>query len=224
MRLVGDLSSARLRDELLDLLAEPHVDAALLRMAELGLDHALHPLVDARAALACVRGSREAMRGALAGAREALVRLACLCGGMRGHEVYEWLGRLKIRRRDQDVVAAAVTLGAQIAERLEGAPAPAPSQLHDLLEGQPLEVLVMAVVRAADPQRVGARLHAYLERVRGARLEITGDDLRGAGVPESPRIGAALKETLALKLDGFVSGRDEELATALRLDGREPSA
>ena len=45
---------------------------------------------------------------------------------------------------------------------------------------------------------------------------ITGDDLRRAGVPESPRIGAALKETLALKLDGVVNGRDEELATALR--------
>ena len=49
------------------------------------------------------------------------------------------------------------------------------------------------------------------------QLEITGDDLRRAGVPESPQIGAALRQTLALKLDGFVSGRDEELATALRI-------
>ena len=47
MRLVGDLASARLRDELLDLLAEPHVAAALERMAELGLDRALHPQLDA---------------------------------------------------------------------------------------------------------------------------------------------------------------------------------
>ena len=36
-------------------------------------------------------------------------------------------------------------------------------------------------------------------------------------MPESPAIGRALKETLALKLDGFVEGRDEELDTALRL-------
>ena len=42
-----------------------------------------------------------------------------------------------------------------------------------------------------------------------------------AGVPESPAIGEALKQTLALKLDGFVSGRDEELHTALRLLGRD---
>jgi hypothetical protein len=40
-------------------------------------------------------------------------------------------------------------------------------------------------------------------------------------VPESPAIGEALKQTLALKLDGFVSGPDEELRAALRLLGRE---
>ena len=220
MRLVGDLSSARLRDELLDLLAEPHVYAALDRMAELGLDRALHSLVDARGAATCVKQCEEVMQGPLAAARKPLVRLACLCAGMAGHEVYEWLDRLKIRRRDQDVVAAAVTLAPQIAGRLAGAEPPPPSEVHGLLEGQPLEVLVMAIVRAADPQRVAERLHSYLGQVRGVRLEITGDDLRAAGVPESPRIGAVLKETLALKLDGFVNGRDEELSTALRLLGR----
>ncbi len=47
MRLVGDLSSARLRDELLVILDEPHVAAALARMAEIGLDRALHPHLDA---------------------------------------------------------------------------------------------------------------------------------------------------------------------------------
>jgi hypothetical protein len=39
-------------------------------------------------------------------------------------------------------------------------------------------------------------------------------------VKESPAIGRVLKETLALKLDGFVGGRDEELQAALRLLGR----
>ena len=220
MRLVGDLSSARLRDELLDILAEPRVTAALARMGELGLDRALHPRVDARAAADLVVRADDAMRGPLAAARKPLVRLACLCAAMPGHEVYEWLGRLKIRRRDQDVVAAAVTLGPKVAERLAGPQAPAPSAIHELLAGQPLEVLVMAIVAAAEPALVGERLGGYLERVRGTRLEITGEDLKEAGVPESPQIGAALRETLALKLDGFVSGRDEELRAALRILGR----
>jgi hypothetical protein len=36
-------------------------------------------------------------------------------------------------------------------------------------------------------------------------------------VRESPALGRALRETLALKLDGRISGRDEELAVALDL-------
>ncbi len=220
MRLVGDLSSARLRDELLDILAEPHVIEALRRMAAIGLDRALHPHVDALAACDLVVRADDAMQGRLARARTPLVRLACLCAGMPGHEIYEWLGRLKIRRRDQDVVAAAVTLGPKIAERLAGPEAPAPSAMQELLDGQPLEVLVMAIVTAERSGLVEERLHGYLERVRGMRLEITGEDLKAAGVPESPEIGAALRDTLGLKLDGFVSGRDEELRAALRFLGR----
>ena len=64
----------------------------------------------------------------------------------------------------------------------------------------------MLAAASADSPEVEERLRAYVERVRDARLEISGDDLRAAGVPESPAIGEALKQTLALKLDGFVVG------------------
>jgi tRNA nucleotidyltransferase (CCA-adding enzyme) len=214
------LSSTRVRDELLDLLAEERATAALLRMAQLGIDRALHPRVDARAAAAHVEAADAAVQGQLAEVSLPLVRVACLCAGMAEREVYEWLDRIKFAGRERDVVAAAVTLGPVVAERLSQAVAPAPSDLYGLVEGQPLEALVMAIVLAADPRLVAERLHGYLERTGGVQLDITGDDLRRAGVPESPEIGAALKQALALKLDGFVSGRDEELATALRILGR----
>jgi hypothetical protein len=139
---------------------------------------------------------------------------------MGANEIYDWLGKLKLRRRDQDVVAGAVTLGLALAEKLGGEVTPPPSELHELLEGQPLEVLAFAVLRSDDPETTEQRVRAYVERVRGVALEITGEDLKREGVPESPALGRALKETLALKLDGFVSGRDEELRAALRLLGR----
>src|SRR5438874_1204480 len=41
--LVGDLSSARLRDELVALLEEGEVEHSILRLAELGADKAIHP-------------------------------------------------------------------------------------------------------------------------------------------------------------------------------------
>ena len=43
MGLVGDLSSARLRDELVALLEEGEVEHSILRLAELGADRAIHP-------------------------------------------------------------------------------------------------------------------------------------------------------------------------------------
>lgn len=225
MRLVGDLASARLRDELLDLLAEEQVLAALARTSELGLDRALHPGLDAGAETRALveRAGELAGRAPFAGAvRHSLVRLALLCRRLGGAEIYDWLSKLKLRRRDQDVVAAAATLAPSLAERLEREQAPMPSELREALDGVPLEALLVASLTARDPDLVERRVRAYVELVRDARLEISGDDLKEAGVPESPAIGRALKETLALKLDGFVKGRDEEMQTALRLlrDGK----
>jgi tRNA nucleotidyltransferase (CCA-adding enzyme) len=227
MRLVGDLASARLRDELLDLLSESQVVAALVRMAEIGLDRALHPGLDAGAETGSLveRAGEVAQRDPFASAvRLTLVRLALLCRRLGASEIYDWLSKLKLRRRDQDVVATAATLGASLADRLEREPPPAPSELREALEGIPLEALLVAVLNARDPELVESRVRAYVELVRDARLEIGGDDLKQAGASESPAIGRALKETLALKLDGFVEGRDEELRTALRQLGKQPSA
>ena len=58
-------------------------------------------------------------------------------------------------------------------------------------------------------------LDRYAAELRHVRLEITGDDLIGEGIPEGPAIGDGLKAALSGKLDGEVSGRDEELRVAL---------
>jgi tRNA nucleotidyltransferase (CCA-adding enzyme) len=223
-RLVGDLSSARLRDELFDVLAEERVVVALVRIAELGLDKALHPRLDAeRAATLVERAAKLVIVPPYAEARTALVRLACLCLEMSADEVYEWLAKLRVRRAEQDVVAAAITVGPLLAKRLsEPAEQPA-SELYELLAGQATEVLVIAVLLAPEGA-AGERVRAYLERIRAVRLEITGEDLKHAGVRESPELGRALKKTLALKLDGEVSGREQELEAALRLLGSSSSS
>jgi tRNA nucleotidyltransferase (CCA-adding enzyme) len=221
-RLVGDLSSARLRDELLDILSEERLVAALERIAELGLDRAMHPRLDAGPeSVRLIEHAERLMSVApFEGAvRPTLVRLACLCRRMSADEVYAWLEKLRLRRSDQDVVAGAVTVAPLLAERLSSEGSTPPSELHESLAGQPLEVLLVAVLLAPDPRQAEDRIRGYLERIRDTELEITGEDLRKAGVPESPELGRALKQTLALKLDGFVSGREEELAAALRILG-----
>jgi tRNA nucleotidyltransferase (CCA-adding enzyme) len=58
-------------------------------------------------------------------------------------------------------------------------------------------------------------LDRYADEWRHVALEITGEDLLAAGIPEGPAIGQGLEAALSGKLDGEISGRDEELRIAL---------
>lgn len=63
---------------------------------------------------------------------------------------------------------------------------------------------------------IGAEwLDRYAAELRHVTLEIGGDDLVEAGVPEGPAIGVGLEAALSGKLDGEISGREEELRVAL---------
>ncbi len=58
-------------------------------------------------------------------------------------------------------------------------------------------------------------LDRCLAEWRGVKLEIDGEALIEAGVPEGPVIGRALDEALRRKRDGEIAGWDEELSVAL---------
>jgi tRNA nucleotidyltransferase (CCA-adding enzyme) len=58
-------------------------------------------------------------------------------------------------------------------------------------------------------------LDRYLLEWRLVALAIDGDDLIAAGVPQGQALGRGLKEALIRKLDGEISGREEELEVAL---------
>jgi tRNA nucleotidyltransferase (CCA-adding enzyme) len=58
-------------------------------------------------------------------------------------------------------------------------------------------------------------LDRYAHELRLVELEINGDDLIAAGIPEGPAVGHGLEAALSGKLDGELSGREEELEIAL---------
>jgi tRNA nucleotidyltransferase (CCA-adding enzyme) len=58
-------------------------------------------------------------------------------------------------------------------------------------------------------------LDRYAAEWRHVQLEITGDDMLAAGIPEGPAIGHGLDAALSGRLDGEISGREEELRFAL---------
>jgi tRNA nucleotidyltransferase (CCA-adding enzyme) len=212
MGLVGDLSSARLRDELVALLEEGEVEHSILRLAELGADKAIHPHLaaddEAVTLLARLRALARQYEVEVPAWRIGLIALA---RQLPPDEVYDWLQRLKVRRRDAEQIAAAVTVGPRIAERLreqDVEPAEIVSLADRYAPDAPLFALALADLEP---------LHKYFRRLRDIRLEVTGSDLAELGLGESPRVGEILAELRRRKLNGELDGRESELEAAREL-------
>jgi tRNA nucleotidyltransferase (CCA-adding enzyme) len=209
MGLVGDLSSERLRNELVALLDEEHVVHSIPRIAELGADGAIHPHLAAdEEAVRLV----ERLRGLTAeydlGVPAWRLGLAVLARRMPPDEIYDWLERLRVRRPDAEAIAAAVTVGPRVVERLRG-DGPTAAEVVALVEPYAPDAPLFALGLAELPP-----LRRYFEELRFVTLDITGSDLAGLGLRESPRVGEILSELRRRKLNGELDGRESELAAA----------
>jgi tRNA nucleotidyltransferase (CCA-adding enzyme) len=212
MGLVGDLSSARLRDELVALLEEPEAGRAIVRLGALGADQAVHPHLAADEEAAVLFERLLALRDEYGvDAPSWRLGLAALARRLPPDEVYAWLDRLKVRRRDAERIAAAVTLAPKIVARLQ-AESVEPADLFRLVDSAapdaPLHALALADLEP---------LRAYFRSLRAVRLDITGADLAELGVAESPRVGEILAELRRRKLNGELDGRESELEAAREL-------
>ena len=214
MGLVGDLSSARLRDELIALLEEGDAGASILRLAELNAGPAIHPHLaadeEAVDLLERLRGLNERYRTGIPAWRLAF---AALARRLPPDEIYDWLRRLKVQRRDAERIAWAVTVGPRLVERLRG-DTPEPAEVVGLAEPYAPDAPLFALA-LDDPKP----LREYFERLRDVRLEVSGADLAKLGVGESPQVGEILAELRRRKLNGQLDGRESELAAARELIG-----
>jgi tRNA nucleotidyltransferase (CCA-adding enzyme) len=210
--LVSDLSGARLRDELVALLSAEEVEHTILRLAELGADRAIHPLLAAdEEAVRLARGLRELKDELNVEAPDWRLRLAVLARRIPAGEIGEWLDRLKLRRRDAEQVESAVIVAPQLVERLSGGE-PDPAEVVTLAEPDAPDAPLLALALADVPA-----LRHYFTRLRNVRLDIDGTDLAALGLAESPQVGEVLQELWRRKLRGELEGRDAELAAAREL-------
>jgi tRNA nucleotidyltransferase (CCA-adding enzyme) len=212
MGLVGDLSSVRLRDELVQLLEDPGAPGGIERLGELGVDQAIHPHLRGDAEAASLFERARALRGELR-VEVPVWRLgvAVLARGMTSDEAYDWLDRLKVRRRDVDRIAGAISVAPRIAERLREEHLD-PAHVFALADPFAPDAPLLALAREDQPT-----LRDYFERLRTVGLEIDGTDLVSMGLAESPRVGEVLAELRRRKLNGELGGRESELAAAREL-------
>ncbi|HWK17702.1 MAG TPA: hypothetical protein VNR66_09655 [Solirubrobacteraceae bacterium] len=199
------VSGPRIGTELRLLARESDPVAALGALRELGLDRALHPgfglddpaLAEAALALLPADGRRDLLILALAGR------------GIEAGELRVLLGGLAFEAADRETILGAATGARDAAGAV--ARATRSSEIAAALSGGGPELAAIAgALGPAGPAR------QWLDRLRHVRLEIDGGDLLAAGVAQGPAIGRGLGAALAAKLDDQASGREAELAEALR--------
>jgi tRNA nucleotidyltransferase (CCA-adding enzyme) len=134
--------------------------------------------------------------------RPDLVTLAAATAGMDARALLRWLDAMGFTAAERDTVAAS-------SRSSTGAPlraARTPAQIARAARGAPVEAVALAG---------GENARRWLDDLRHVKLDITGDDLLAAGVPQGPEVGDRLRRALDRKLDGEAVGREAELRAAL---------
>lgn len=170
--------------------------------------------------------------------RAELLRLAAEEEAMRGFELLVEWGLVSLREAEIDAGVDGLQLAGAVAALLAAPPwsevAPRAPALLAAALGPPGDETALA---ATDPQRpsdgvdlargrdpvalvlaraLGATwLDRYVGEWHDVSLEIDGGDLLAAGVPQGPALGRGLDAALRRKLDGEITGREQELAVAL---------
>ncbi len=199
------VSGPRIGAELRLAAREDDPVATFQTLSELELDRA----IEERFGLTDPELARRALEVLPNDGRRDLVVLGLAARGVPAEAIGELLEWLAFDAHDRDVISAAALDAGAVAEALDAATSA--SQIAGAVAGASPEVV--AIAGALGPIE---KARTWLERLRHVELEIDGGDLVAAGVPEGPAVGAGLRAALASKLDGALSGRDDELDRALR--------
>jgi tRNA nucleotidyltransferase (CCA-adding enzyme) len=221
MHLVGDLSSVRLREELIPLLSEADVEWTLGRLFELGVAREVHPrLATGEKTVALVRRLDSLVRD-LALADEVVpwrLRLMAITRNMDHDELYMWLDKLKLKRSDSDVVRQGVVLSPHLAAQM-ARDTMSDWDIDKALRKTSVEALVFALagLESEESQR---RLRRYLTEIRHRTISIGGDDLHALGMKSDPAMGRVLERLKEMRVEGSIQGREAELEMARQLVGK----
>jgi tRNA nucleotidyltransferase (CCA-adding enzyme) len=158
---------------------------------------------------------RDALRLLPADGRPDLLLLAALLDGIALGEARELLDRFEFPAAERDRTLAAL---AALPALVRGLPRSLPaSGLHSLAAAAPIEAVALGgAVGGRSDANARNSAERWLAQLRHVRLEINGDDLLAAGVPEGPDVGRRLQAALRKRLDGELDeGKVAELHAAL---------
>jgi tRNA nucleotidyltransferase (CCA-adding enzyme) len=203
-RALATVSGPRIGAELRMLARERDPLPALGALAGLELDRAIDP----RFGIEDAEHGRRALELLPEDGRPDRLALALAARRIPAAELASLLDSLGFEAGDRDAIVAAATRAGDLADALTAAERP--SQIAEAASGAGPELVALA--GALGPAEAARR---WLDELRHVGLEIGGEDLIAAGVPQGPAVGRGLRAALAARLDGRANGREQELSAAL---------
>jgi tRNA nucleotidyltransferase (CCA-adding enzyme) len=151
--------------------------------------------------------------------------LLALIWDLNGDERKELLTRLMIGHQEQHKMTGQLDRVGPAMRRLSVARELPSSEIYRILHPLAIEtLLLMMAISTVDTIR--RYISLFITRLRAARVEVTGDDLRSLGLAPGEIFSVILKDLLMQRLDGKVSDRESELRYVSRtyLAHKRPSA
>lgn len=223
--MLDEVSGARVREEILDILAEKDPAAVLSRLGALGVAGSVLPggsgLEDAARAVEAADGALEALGGYVGKGVQTRqrVRFASLVRGAPVREVARWVRHLHAKRPLAERAIELAESGASALRTLEAERHVRDSRIYRVLH--PLRVETVVVLWAWAGERGRARIERYLSALAQVKAAVDGGDLIAMGAVPGDAFSAILARALDDRLDGRAVGREAELANLRRLAQRE---
>lgn len=223
MRVLEEVSGARIREEMLDIIDEDSPSAVFARMSELGvLDVVLYDDASQHAVIEALYGVERAYLRLESHFRRTprrrVVLVAALVHGASRARAEHWLRHMRFGREYGEPAIAVADRAPGVLRTLRDGRKMRDSRLYHALCSLPDETLVY--VWAQGDELVRSRVERYLDTVSRMRAAVDGEDLKALGVPPSPAYSAILAAALDDRLDGRSVGREAELANLARLATR----
>ncbi len=227
MGMLDEVSGARIREELLDIIDEERVAEVLERLDASGALAGLVPDgVSAARAVGDVRGCVSAYE-ALAPRFSRVPRrrtslITALAGGGSRASADRWCRWLRFGREYSEPAVYAAEHGDALVARLKDRRKMRPSRLYALLAEAPAEALVYVWMRGGETVR--RRVEEFMSELSVAKMAVSGADLIELGLEPGPAFSGILAQARADRLDGRAVGRKAELENLSRLVRRSRSS
>lgn len=220
IQLLKEVSGARIREEILDIIDEESPSAVFQRLLELGTLGAVFyayadPSIVIRSLRSAERAYSEIAQWFVRTPRRRVALIASLVHGARKPIAERWLKHLRFGREYSGAAIAVAEKGSSLLKGLSNSRKMRDSRLYHLLRPIPDEALVWLWSMGDEKSR--SRVQRYIQKLSRIRCAVTGDDLTAAGLTPGPLYSAILAEALDIRLDGRAVGREQELASLARL-------